>query len=149
MRTTPHLEQRGRDRPGTFRMSGGPKKPCKEHPNWEALECVWCRREGTGAFTAGYRMSLLSKRQVEAQTGIKFDDHAAYKRWQRETKHRDQEPGERAYDTKLAIAEWVRGGAKPGEKPVGNSSLTLPQRPREGFGEWVERKKREGDRRVR
>lgn len=93
-----------------------------------------------------YRLPPGERDKIALQTGYRPDDYADYKRYKRENKLRDQEPGERAFDQKVAIAEWVRGGARPEDKPVGNCSIQPRDRPRESLQQWKERARRRGDR---
>lgn len=95
---------------------------------------------------AGYRLSKEEKRKIHLQTGIHVEDYAHYKRICRERGLRDQEKGERAFDAKVAIAEWVKSGGRPEDKPVGNCSIQPREKSRESLQAWKERARRRGDR---
>lgn len=98
--------------------SATPRAPCVEHPNWEADECVWCRREGTGYFGgANYRLSVEAKAKLHLQTGEHFEDHAQYRAWCRATGHRDIEKGEKSDESWRIFSEWTKGGQK-GKNPL-------------------------------
>lgn len=93
-----------------------------------------------------YRLSTSEREKLYNQTGVHFDDYAGYKRWQRETGHRDLEPGEEAYEKKDVLREWAMSGAR-GECPVGRHGLqTSSYRPRSRLDDYIAWRKANGRR---
>lgn len=108
----------------------------------------WCTKDHEHVYdvlspkASHYRLSVQSKDQIEAQTGVRPDDWANYKRYLREHNLRDEEPGEKGYEKKELIKEWARSGFKEA-CPAGRSSLEDMKRPSESFQAYKDRLRRE------
>lgn len=125
------------------RLAGIPAEGCEER-DFSFPELTGVKIKGGVPASNTYRLSTTEKDKIALQTGAPPpDDYANYKRWKRENKMRDEERGERSFESKAAIKEWTRGGCV-GPNPVGPSSIKNLRRRQESYQELKARYRREG-----
>src|SRR6185503_18178323 len=93
--------------------------------------------------SSNYRLSVEEREKLYLQTGQRFEDHAAYKRWCRATGHRDIEKGEAQDESRRIFRDWISSGAT-GRCPL-KAPLTVTERQIEDPSVRMQRMQQSGE----